>query len=185
MAGITGVDTARALRLLDPEVQLAFLTTSPDFALEAIGLEALHYLVKPVTGQMLDELFRRFFKRSARPSRFLQLPVRRETRSFPPEKIRQIISREKGIALLLDSTGEIWLPCPFHLAKERLQGEAEFVLISRGCVINMNYLRCIDYDVCVMTDGTALPLSRRERSRVRRRYNDFLFDKLDRSGGIL
>ena len=44
MAGITGVDTARALRLLDPEVQLAFLTTSPDFALEAIGLEALHYL---------------------------------------------------------------------------------------------------------------------------------------------
>lgn len=64
MAEMSGVDAARTLRLLDPEAQLAFLTTSPDFALEAIGLEALHYLVKPVTRQKLDELLRRFFKRS-------------------------------------------------------------------------------------------------------------------------
>lgn len=142
MAEMSGVDAARTLRLLDPEAQLAFLTTSPDFALEAIGLEALHYLVKPVTRQKLDELLRRFFKRVSRPVRVLELSVRRETRRFSLERLWQVTSQEKGIALKLERTGELWLPCPFRLAEEQLRSETEFApegAMTRGMLVTVLY----------------------------------------------
>ena len=55
-----GVETAGVLRRLLPGLPCAFLTTSRDFAVEAFSLDALHYIMKPVTVEKLKELLKRF-----------------------------------------------------------------------------------------------------------------------------
>lgn len=47
MPGITGMGVACELRGDDIEAPIIFLTSSPDFALEAFGVNATHYILKP------------------------------------------------------------------------------------------------------------------------------------------
>ena len=44
----TGIEVARELRQLDWELPVVFLTTSTEHALEAYGVDAVQYLVKPL-----------------------------------------------------------------------------------------------------------------------------------------
>lgn len=49
MPGLTGMETARRLRGLLPEVELVFITSLTGYALESYEVAALDYLVKPVS----------------------------------------------------------------------------------------------------------------------------------------
>ena len=47
MPGITGMGVATELRANGIEAPIVFLTSSPDFALQAFGVNATHYILKP------------------------------------------------------------------------------------------------------------------------------------------
>ena len=47
MPGITGMSVATQLRDMGVESPIIFLTSSPDFALQAFGVNATHYILKP------------------------------------------------------------------------------------------------------------------------------------------
>ena len=47
MPGITGMGVATELRSMGVESPIIFLTSSPDFALQAFGVNATHYILKP------------------------------------------------------------------------------------------------------------------------------------------
>ena len=47
MPGITGMSVATELRNMGVEAPIIFLTSSPDFALQAFGVNATHYILKP------------------------------------------------------------------------------------------------------------------------------------------
>lgn len=47
MPGITGMSVATELRDKDVNAPIIFLTSSPDFALQAFGVNATHYILKP------------------------------------------------------------------------------------------------------------------------------------------
>lgn len=119
MEGMSGLDTARRLRELLPGVPLAFLTVSRDFAVDAFAMEALHYMIKPVT----DEA-----------------------------------------------------------AAEQLEGEPDFLRVSRGCIVNLNDVLYLGRSGFHLKGGETLAVSRRERPAVQERYNDYLFRKLDQAG---
>lgn len=61
-----GIELARCLRRLRPEVGLAYVTTSRDHALEAYGVNARQYFLKPVSDgpvfRLLDEMQQRAAK---------------------------------------------------------------------------------------------------------------------------
>ena len=99
MEGMSGLDTARRLRELLPGVPLAFLTVSRDFAVDAFAMEALHYMIKPVTDEAAAELLRRLIARTDPSPRCLVLTDRRRKRRFPLERLRYLLSADKGVEL--------------------------------------------------------------------------------------
>ena len=60
MPGLTGLETARRLKLMGDGAPVVFLTSSAEYALEAFQVRANHYLLKPVRTRelfnALDEL---------------------------------------------------------------------------------------------------------------------------------
>ena len=58
----------------------------------------------------------------------------------------------------------------------------QFVRITRGCIVNMEYVSWIDYTECVLKSGEILSISRREQNHVMNSYNDFLFWKMEQEG---
>ncbi len=182
MKGLNGMETARRLRQAMPGVPLAFLTSSRDFAVDAFALEALHYLVKPLTPDAAQELLRRLRAQSPQVSRCLRLTGRRESRRFPLGQIRYLTSLDRGVQLYLLSSRE-WVAAPFHQAVDQLGKEWDFVLISRGCIVNLNSLLYLGSSGCHLKTGECLPVSCRERSKVQARYNEFMFRKMSQMEG--
>ncbi len=175
-----GMKTAGVLRGLIPGLPCAFLTTSRDFAVEAFSLDALHYIMKPVTVEKLKELLERFFTHVERPPRCLTLSDQQGERQVPLEQIRYLLSQDRGIEIYLQ-TGRKWFPCLFRQAAERLADEADFVQISRSCIVNLNEVLHLGNADCHLKNGEALPISRRERQTVLTRYNDFAFRGMNRA----
>lgn len=180
MEGMNGIETGRSLRAVLPEVFLVFLTASRDFAVDAFEMDALHYMVKPVTEDMLRTLFKRLASRLEKTIRILELPIGRGRQiQLPIAKISQITSKSRGIEICVQGRSSTWLPCLFREAEARLLDEPDFLLLSRGCMVNLNSIQKIDYDLCYLKNGDTLRISRRERSKVQSRYSDFLFCKMN------
>ncbi|HJD13178.1 MAG TPA: response regulator [Candidatus Ruminococcus avistercoris] len=131
---VNGVDTARSARKYLPHVQIAFLTSSRDYALDAYDLDAIHYLMKPVDREKL------------------------------------------GVDIYLSDIAEPQrIPISFIRVEEQL-ASSSFLRISRSLMVRIGYIRCIDKNVCYFRDGTSALISRREKSIVRKKYNDYLFN---------
>lgn len=54
MPGLNGLETARCLRQYQMRPVIIFLSSSPDFSLEAYRVRALNYLIKPITQEELN-----------------------------------------------------------------------------------------------------------------------------------
>ncbi|MDE7219920.1 MAG: LytTR family DNA-binding domain-containing protein [Oscillospiraceae bacterium] len=183
MEGMSGIETGRRLRSLRPDLPLAFLTTSRDFAVDAFELNALHYIVKPVTVEAARALLERLPPRPGSTVKMLELPVQDGTAQFPLAEINRIISKSRGVEIHITGRSAAWLPCRFREVEVRLSDEPDFLLISRGCIVNLGHVQSIDFDTCCLKNGEQLPVSRRERLNVQNRYSDFLFRRLDRMKG--
>ena len=183
MKGIGGMETGRRLRLLYPNLPLAFLTTSRDFAVDAFELNALHYIVKPVTEEKACTLLKRLPVHPGSSVKMLELPDQGEIVRFPVVEIIKIVSKSRGVEIYFLGRSAAWLSCPFREVEAQLSGDLDFLLLGRGCIVNLNQVQGIDFDTCCLKNGDQLPISRRERLNVQRRYSDFLFRRLDRLKG--
>ena len=178
MTGGDGLETAHRLRELLPEAAIAFLTASREHAVDAFELEALHYLLKPVTPEKAQALLSRFLGRQ--PEYGLTLTYGQER--IHAGTIRYLTSLNRGTMFYL--TGQShgrWLSCTFREEVEQLAGNPDFLQISRGCIVNLNAVQYIGHENCHMKNGEPLPVSRRARQEVRNRYNDFLFRKMNQA----
>ena len=85
MDGISGVEAARRIRNTDPEIPVAFVTTSKEHALDGYRLNVNRYLEKPVSQKAMDDVLLFALDRRENPpgitilvqGRPLSLPVRR------------------------------------------------------------------------------------------------------------
>lgn len=63
MPEMNGIELAVRIREITPATEIVFITAHREFAFEAFGLEALDYMLKPVTEERLHETIRRLRKR--------------------------------------------------------------------------------------------------------------------------
>lgn len=168
------IETARIARELLPEIQIVFLASSREFAFDAFELDAIHYLLKPVSKQNLVEVFHRFFKRVHRTPEMLKINTGKKIYPFPLTRVQKIQSNNKGVDVYLQGIPEPWhIPISFIRVEEQIDPRS-FLRISRGLLVHNSYIQRIDKNVCYFCDGTSALISRREKSAVRKRYNDYL-----------
>ncbi len=85
MPGIHGLELARRLRDVRPEMQITFLTAHEEYARDAFEVEALDYLLKPIMAEDMARTIGRYVKRNDRHRKAEELPERGvAVRSFGP-----------------------------------------------------------------------------------------------------
>jgi len=62
MDGIDGIELAREIRQLDKTAAIVFVTSYDNYAIQGYDVKALHYLMKPVDTQLLENLIRSVYK---------------------------------------------------------------------------------------------------------------------------
>lgn len=173
-----GIQIIQKARKLQESLEIAFLTTSKEYAPEAFQLNAIHYIVKPLSELQIQELFRRYFERIRLPLHTLKLQTERTICELPIHRIQKIESRNKGIEIYLSRMKHpVFLNMPFIRLEEEIQAE-QLITVSRGLIVNLSFIKQIYRNGnCLLRDGTTIIISRRRRSYVLQRYHDYLFQK--------
>ncbi|MDO4290107.1 MAG: LytTR family DNA-binding domain-containing protein [Eggerthellaceae bacterium] len=175
-----GVDVARDLRASFPEIALVFVTSSREHAVEAFSLNALHYLVKPVTAEGVAEVLNRFGQSFAKRRPAVAFSLGRESRTVYLDDICCIQSFGHDKELLLVDGRRMRVRQSMEELEQTLG--ASFLKLNRGTIVNMEHIERMAPDFCLLRDGTRLDFARRERANVRAAYDDYLFAHLSESG---
>ena len=182
MPGVNGIELIPQIEIAQngTPVQVVFVTCSRDYAVEAFAYHASHYLVKPVRSEDLAEALRRIENRAERkPGITIKNgPVRR---FFYLEEIALCESSGHAVQIKLN-TGESVLAGRLTMDSLCQQLGADFVRLSRGLVVNMNYIETMYAKSCRLQDGRTILLSRGNRKQIRDAFDDFMFSRLIERG---
>ena len=175
MPGLTGVSIATELRRRNDESPVIFLTSSRDHAVEAFGVGATHYLLKPYTK---DDFFAAMDKAmhstlQGKPKTVLMKTVN----GYHNISISKIIYCESAnhnqTICFVDeqptsvriSQAELW---------EKLSPFGQFYLCGKTYIINLEQIEKILSDTVEMTTGNCLAVPRRILPALKNAYMDYL-----------
>jgi two-component system LytT family response regulator len=183
MPGCSGLEVAASLPASGPIV--VFCTAFDRYAVDAFELNAVDYLLKPVSRARLEKALDRVRRgdapadgvtrvlRATRPaSRFLA----RKGASYRVVHAREVLCfvSEGGLTKLHAADGDYWVPPTLNDLEERLDPR-QFFRLSRAAIVNLDAVREV-----VPTDGGQGEAALRDGTRLeisRRRFRD-LTDRL-------
>jgi two-component system, LytTR family, response regulator len=142
----TGFEILQALG--EPrELQVIFLTAYDEYAVQAFGVAAIDYLLKPVSPERFSEAIGRVRERLAAPDREPQakfarrfLVERRRAAYFLPVDAIHHIAADRNYALLHSDLGEFALRTTMDAIEKRLD-PAEFARVSRSAIVRVGAIR--------------------------------------------
>ena len=173
MPQISGIDTAKELRKKDSNVTIMFVTNMPQYALEGYSVEAVDYVLKPLSYPD----FRLKMKKATRY--ILRNSVKKVTINTTEEGLITVDSSDiyyvesklhyiyyhtkKGIYKMRAKLTEVEdILLPYHFARS-----------GGSFLINLAYLEKIDGNEIVVA-GETLPLSRRMKASLMSAFTKYM-----------
>lgn len=157
MGEMSGVKLARHLRQVGAKMQIVFITGYMDYIAEGYDVEALHYLLKPVTGERLSQVLDRAMERIRTREHMLQLTLQDGVVRLSVYEIRylEVMRNYTTIHGAEDYSVKRSL--------NDLEGELDggFYRIHRSFIVNLRFVKRITRTEVILKDGTVLPLSRK------------------------
>lgn len=170
--GLLGTETVRRLSW---EAQVVFITSSREHAIEAFGLGAIHYLLKPVEQAAVWEAMDRCLARmgtNAGPVLHIQT-----SHGSIPISAAQITYIEvfDNLCIIHTAKQQFQTYTALNTLFEQLDGR-QFLRPQRSFVVNMEYIGSFLSGKLILKDGTEISLSRNNRAELKAQYQRFLFD---------
>lgn len=184
MNKINGIEAANAVKAVQQDCKIVFVTGSREFAVDAFSLNALHYLIKPVTKEQLTEVFRRLSTEFLKPY-IMVFDGTDQVKVF----LDNILYLESAHDCNAHSNTQIITKACCITTRsplseiEKLLGE-DFLKLHRGLIVNMVFIERMDTDRCTLKNGTVEILSRNARSHIREKYKSYLSNRIRNLGGI-
>ena len=172
MRFLDGMATAEILRRTDPEVVIIFITNMAQYAIRGYAVDALDYVLKPVSyfafSQRLERAIGRM-KRRAR--RYMTIAIRGGARKLDISSILYVESQGHNLVFATEgeehtTTGTI------REVEEKLESFG-FFRCNKGCLVNLEHVDGVR-DGCAIVSGRALPISRGRKNEFLAALTDYV-----------
>ena len=169
MPGINGMELARRVREADGDIVIVFATGVSDYLEEGYEVEALHYLVKPLSQEKLERCMEKALKRR-RQERFVTVHGGEGILKISQERINYVEARGRGCCV-----GRVKVPEELEVREslsemESLLEPEDFMKCHRSYLCSIGNIRRIDRGSVEFDDGSSIPVSRRLYQQVNRRF---------------
>lgn len=167
MSGMSGLELARRLRADGDHAQLAFITSHFEFVAEGYEVEALNYLVKPVTREKLFAVLSRAAERLAVEPPYVLAASDGETVKLYESEILYVESFLHE--LVIHAKGrEYRVREPISAFEERLS--ADFFRVHRSYLVNLKAVRRIGRTSVALEGGAEVPVARGKYDDINRAF---------------
>lgn len=166
-----GLGAARELRRMEYKGKLVFLTTSKEYALEAFDVNALQYLVKPVSEEKLSSVLDKFLEDiEEERKKYILLRIEGRLVRVLLNDIVYCEAQGKTQCLYLVNGTQCLLRMTMMEIYELLQGYQEFVRIGVAFIVNLGYINSLNAKEIHMDNGKKIYLPRGTYKGLREQY---------------
>ncbi len=177
LPGENGIEIAEKLHSMDVRPILVFVSSSADFAVHGYGVNALRYLLKPVTDTALDNVLEACRKRlCTRRDDILPIRGRGGSRRIPLADITHLESSNRQVLVHLE--GET-ATCSGKLADYLPLLSERFLQVHKSFIVNLDHAAWLRSGEITLDNGQKVPVSRRYRDLAVERF----FNGLTRGAG--
>lgn len=177
MSGKTGIEAAKELRRQECGTSIAFLTTSKEYALEAYGVDAVQYLVKPLTQEKffhaMDIIVQH--KKLELENQIVVKVAGGGIRQMKADDIIYCESQKNYQMLYLEAeecrvrmtTKELW---------ETLERFAQFSKCGRSYILNLNHVVSVEKEEILMDNEGTVYIPRNVSAEFKKVYFSYYFN---------
>ena len=177
MPMLNGIETARELRLIDKNTKIAFLTSSPEYAVESYTVKADNYLLKPITSQRLYRCLDEFMEEISQNPLTITVKSLYTVQKLVLDNIVYVEAQNKHIIFaMLDGT-TVETTEPLHICEEKLALSDCFFKCHRSYIVNINHIDTYSHKEIRMRSGYRIPISRNCQKAFEAAYFAVTFGK--------
>ncbi len=156
MEKMDGIALAREIRKHNRQMQIIFVTGYMEYIQEGYDVEALHYLLKPVSQEKIDSVLERAVERLKTADAVFLVECGGEVLRLPFKEIRFIESNRNYNIIHADNDYE--MRGTLSELEEKL--DEAFVRVGRSYLVNLHYVRRIGKTELILNTGEKLLVPR-------------------------
>ena len=179
MGDLNGIETAKKLRKIDPQILIVFLTSSKEYAFYAFPLHAFDYLIKPYTYETLRTVLREAMRVLTTSDPEVIIKGSRTEYELPPRKISSAVSSGHSVDVFLSNGTSVRSTMVFKEIEAMHTKDARFLVINRGVIINMDQVLSVDNEMFHMKTGASYPIRVRSRSALVARFSQYMIERME------
>lgn len=174
MAGMNGMEMAKKVRQRNAEIAIVFTTGITDYMETGYEVEALHYLLKPISMEKIGQCMDKVLKRS-RKQEYVVVHGKEETIRITVETITYIEAQGHGSIIEVYEKTEIRERKLIEIS-ESISEMAEklamhgFVRCHRSYLCRIDRIHRISKTDITLDGGSVIPVSRRHYMEINRSF---------------
>ncbi len=172
MTGINGIETATKIKQMSEDTIIIFVSSHKSYVFDAFRCEALHFIVKPISRDEFEDVFRRAMNKYRSTQIFFPLRWQNGRMNIKISSITYIEGVRRHLRVhtetqTFEAVGKL------SDAYEELKNLG-FVQVHQGYIVNMHCIQRFNSTDVTLEDGTQVMMSRRKRPDALREYDRYL-----------
>ena len=158
-----GIELAKKIREVNQDIQILFIMGYPDYMAEGYEVDAMHYLMKPVSQEKLVKVMEKAVGNLKSQEKYILLQGNGERLRLPVNKIIYVeVFSHSCVLHMTDETVET------RTSIGKLESElgTEFIRVHRSFLVHLSYIKKIVKAKIFLENGEAVPLERRKYAEV-------------------
>ncbi len=178
MPHLKGLDLAERIRARNENSEIIFLTSSPEYALDAFEVSACGYLLKPVKKEKFDKVFQTAICRLTQPENScLLLKGRDGMRKILIRELVMIESFNHDRVCSMADGSQLITSDTLAFLMEHLSSAPCFFSPHRAYIVNLEHITALNAADLLLSTGQRVPVARTKYAALKKAYMDFLFFK--------
>ena len=169
---INGLELGKRIKDFSPDTFLIFVTSYPQYAIEAYDCEAFNYLLKPLDKLKAHRVLDRIEKKLNDTKKYYIIKIKSESIRIPIRDIYYVECCKKHIIYHLkdttfDTIGKL----------SDVYGDLKdygFYQVHQGYIVNMDKIRRIDGYSAILENGENVMISGRKKADTLLAYSNFI-----------
>ena len=171
MAKLSGIELAKLIREKDEHIQIIFVTAISDYIGEGYDVDAINYLVKPISEEKLKECLNKAINKKEIQPKSILIEIDGGVHRIYEDSIMYLEIRGHDLFIYQeDKTISIRKPLS---EMEDLLTMDEFIKSHRSYLVGLKYIKYIDSKEITLKNGTIIPISRGNSKEVQRKFFDY------------
>ncbi len=175
MPGLNGMQAAHEVREFNSQVEIVFLTSTPEFAVESYSVRAHHYLLKPASPEKLFPILDRLRDNLRRPEEALRVRTQSGMFSLPYGRIEYLEVNAKQLYFGLTDGSSKQVSGNLSEFERALLTRPGFIKVHRSYLVNLQWVQELRPNELITLAGRRVPVSRAAYPQVRTAYTQWLF----------